>query len=86
MEAIISPGNVTRAYYSIFGRVLAMLDPESGCDVWKPMEDEFSDRARRPAAYEQRQRQYQEGQAVVRFSRDKCHRGTSVKWALAVYR
>ena len=23
-----------------------MLDPESGCDVWKPMEDEFSDRAR----------------------------------------
>jgi len=59
-----------------------MRDLESGCDVWKPLEDEFSDRARRPAAYEQRQRQYQERQAVVRFfagqvsSRDKCQIGT----------
>src|SRR3990172_9392901 len=44
MEVIISPGNVTPAYYSTSRRVLAMLDPESGCDVWKPMEDEFSDR------------------------------------------
>lgn len=41
-----------------------MLDPEFGCNVWKLMEDEFSDRARRPAAYEQRQRQYQERQVV----------------------